>query len=90
VEHGYKYKLLQSPQFNFIFFFFLVWLLVVYMWYMLHKVTGTVSSPRSTTAVNNRQILLHQIILVFESEFHKKIIIHCCFLQCGAGVAQWV
>jgi len=39
--------------------------------YMLHKVNDTVSSPRSTTAVNNRNIVLHQIILVFEFEFHK-------------------
>jgi len=39
--------------------------------YMLHIVNDTVSSPKSTIAVNNRKIVLHQIILVFESEFHK-------------------
>jgi len=39
--------------------------------YMLHKVNDTVSSPRSVTAANKGKTVLHQIIIVFESEFHK-------------------
>lgn len=65
-----QYKILQSPQFNSI-FSGLASKRLYMVAYMLHIVNDTVSSPKSTIAVNNRKIVLHQIILVFESEFHK-------------------
>jgi hypothetical protein len=69
-KHRYIHKILQSPQFNLI-LSALASRRLYMVAYMLHKINDTVSSPRSTIAVNNRKTLLHQIILVLESEFHK-------------------